>query len=255
MKLVQSHDVSDRLRSLFSPGAPAALRCFTVLDGANRGTIWANDLENPAWAIVQEAAFGTLYLEGQFPDGLLVDFTHERQQQGEVLYGFWADADTYENQFPPPRYNGHVWESDQRSSAVDLPSLFTALPDDCVIRPIDATLFERIQDYQFYSDVFGSPEQALQQGFGFCLMRADDILCEVFAGISHQGLIEIGVNTREGHRQKGYGTATCAQVIHEAEKRGYRTYWNCAVQNVASTTLAHRLGYAPMRKYRLLGWW
>jgi GNAT superfamily N-acetyltransferase len=252
IKVSPAH-VSNSLRSLFSHTAPAGLRCFAVLAGDNRGRIWTDDLANPTWGIVQESAFGTLYLEGTFPKGLLAAFVEERQRDGEVLYGFWAEDDALQPELPPPAYNGFVWESDQRTPTIDLTGYLQQVPLDCSMRAIDPDLFPRIQDSTFYADMFGSSERALERGFGYCLIRGDEILCEAFAGTSHRGVIEIGVNTWEDHRQRGYATLTCAHVIHEAERRGYRTYWNCAVQNLASTTLARRLGFA-LRKYRLLGW-
>jgi RimJ/RimL family protein N-acetyltransferase len=250
---IQPNDVSDKLRSLFSPSAPAALRCFAVLSGDNRGMIWADDADSPTWGIVQEAAFGTLYLEGSFPDGLLDMFIKDRQKQGEVLYGLWKDDTSLDEHLPPAPYDGRVWESIQEHGTTDRTALKT-VPEGCKVHTIDADLFKRIQDYQFYSDIFGSPERALEHGFGLCLVRSNEVLCEAFAGTSHNDVIEIGVNTHEEHRQKRYATLTCAYLIDEAEQRGYRTYWNCAVQNIASTALANRLGFAPMKQYRLLGW-
>ncbi|HEX2621501.1 MAG TPA: GNAT family N-acetyltransferase [Phototrophicaceae bacterium] len=248
--------MTDTLRSFFKvETAPGGLRFAAVLAGDNRGKIWTNHPEQPTWGIVQEGAFGTLYLEGNFPDGFLTDFIKDRQQYGEVLYGFWAeDAEALEAQFPPAPYNGHVFESDTRSTTVDLKPYLERVPEGCVMRTVDTEWFPRIQDYQFYSEMFGSPERALERGFGFCLTRGEAVVCEAFAGTSADGVIEIGVNTWDGQRQKGYGTLVCAHVITEAERRGYSTYWNCAAQNAASVALAHKLGYAPMKQYRLLAW-
>jgi RimJ/RimL family protein N-acetyltransferase len=38
------------------------------------------------------------------------------------------------------------------------------------------------------------------------------------------------------------------------ELLGYQTYWNCAKGNVASATLARKLGYHTEKEYRLLAW-
>jgi RimJ/RimL family protein N-acetyltransferase len=109
-----------------------------------------------------------------------------------------------------------------------------------------------------YTAIFGSRETALLHGFGLCLVRPSSVgqklLCEAFAGPAALGLIEIGVDTREDYRQRGYGTMTCAALIEQCERQGYPTYWNCDKRNQASLALAHRLGYQEGREYRLLAW-
>ena len=109
-----------------------------------------------------------------------------------------------------------------------------------------------------YRAIFGSAEAALLLGFGLCLVHPSSVgqklLCEAFAGPAALGMIEIGVDTREDYRQRGYGTITCAALIAECEKRGYPTYWNCDKRNQASLALARRLGYRDGQEYHLLAW-
>lgn len=251
---VQPAQITPALRALFREDLPAGLRCFAVLAGDNAGRIWTDDLQNPTWGIVQEGAFGTLYLEGTFPHGLLTAFINQRRQYGDVLYGFWDDDDALKSHFPEPGYRGRVFEGIRTELDRGFLDYLNQIPPDCTLRPIDRDLFRRIEDYTFYSEMFGSPERALERSFGYCLMRGDDLLCEAFAGTSFRDVIEIGVNTREAERNKGYAKMTCAAVIQEAEQRGYQAYWNCAAQNIPSFSVASQLGWKPMRKYSLLGW-
>jgi RimJ/RimL family protein N-acetyltransferase len=102
--------------------------------------------------------------------------------------------------------------------------------------------------------MFGSVQQALEWGYGLCLMHGDELLCEAFAGPAANGIIEIGVETHPHHMRKGYATITCAHLIHEMELQGYITYWNCARDNLPSAALAHKLGYQTEKEYRLLAW-
>jgi RimJ/RimL family protein N-acetyltransferase len=102
--------------------------------------------------------------------------------------------------------------------------------------------------------MYGSVQEALKWGYGLCLMREDDLLCEAFAGPEANGVIEIGVETQPHHMHKGYATLTCAHLIYEMEQHGYRTYWNCDKNNLASAALARKLGYQTEKEYRLLAW-
>jgi RimJ/RimL family protein N-acetyltransferase len=255
MKQFDNTQITSLIRQFFSVRqVPGRLRFEALLAGDISGTVWLDDLDTPTWGILQEAAYGTLHLQGSFPDDFLAGFIETRKAHGDVLYGFWEDETPGHNGLPPTMYDGHVLESYSRSAEINLTPWLQNVPNGCVCLPIDAALFPRLQDYQFYSDMFGGANRALEMMFGYVLMRADEIVCEAYAGTAADGVIELGVNTQEGHRQMGYATAACAHVIHEAEKRGYQTYWNCALQNKPSVGLAHKLGYAPMTRYRLWGW-
>lgn len=252
---VNPTQLSDHLRAFFKvDDMPGSLRFQALLAGSIAGKVWINHSTDPTWGILQESAYGTLHFEGDIPAAVVSDFIKERQHHGEVLYGFWEGDNPVEGKLPSAPYDGWVWESSVRQASVDLNQFIAKMPMDCVLRWLDASLFERVQDYQFYSDMFSSAARALNEIHGLCLMRGDEILCEAFAGTAYNRMIELGVNTWEGHRRKGYATLTCAAVIHAVEQQGYRTYWNCAAQNSSSLALAHRLGYAPLRQYRLLGW-
>jgi RimJ/RimL family protein N-acetyltransferase len=67
-------------------------------------------------------------------------------------------------------------------------------------------------------------------------------------------IVEMGVTTRAQYQRRGYATLTCAHLIRACEERGYRTYWNCAKQNLASAAVARKLGYRREKVYRLLAW-
>ena len=109
--------------------------------------------------------------------------------------------------------------------------------------PIDATWFARCRYRDYYAAYFGSAERTLEQGFGYCLIRGQELLSEAFAADAALGMIEIGTITSESSRRRRYAAVTCAQLIRECEARGYRTYWNCAKDNLASAELARRLGH------------
>lgn len=254
MNLIRPNQITDVLRAFFKvEGIPGSLRFQALLAGDIDGKVWTDNPTKPTWGILQDT-YGTLHFEGSFPHDMPAEFIKERQQDGEVLYGFWDGANPMEGLLPPAPYDGRVWESDMRQASVNLDQLISQCPPDCQLRKVDAGLFEQVLDKQFYSDMFGSPARALEKLIAYCLMRGDEILCEAYAGTAYDDRIEMGVTTREAHIRKGYATVTCAAVIREAEQHGYRTYWNCAAQNIPSIALAHRLGYAPMKQYRLLAW-
>lgn len=247
--------VTPILHRLIDPRLPAALRCFAVLEGTAAGKVFTDDPLNPTWAVVQETGFGTIYPGGDLPPAIINQLIADLRQQGDVLLGLRPD-DVRPNQLPPDAdYDGWMVEFSQRDPSI---KPFPALSDDLALRPIDPLLFDRLAGRQLYTAIFGSAEAALQLGFGLCLVRpspvGDKLLCEAFAGPRALGMIEIGVETREDYRRRGYGTITCAALIEQCDRQGYPAYWNCDKRNQASLALAHKLGFRGGREYRLLAW-
>ena len=252
---VNPQDCSPTLRGLFDPGQPAALRCFAVLEGVATGRVFTDHPTHPTWAVVQEGGFGTLYPGGDLPPSVLSMLIADLRSQGEVLIGLWPEDARLEQLPPGADYDGWVVEFSRREAPT---KPFPPVPDDLALRPIDVDLFDRLIGREMYIAIFGSAEAALQLGFGLCLVRPSPVgqklLCEAFAGPIALGLIEIGVDTREDYRRRGYGTITCAALIEQCELQGYPTYWNCDKHNQASLALAHRLGFRGGREYHLLAW-
>jgi RimJ/RimL family protein N-acetyltransferase len=244
------HQVTAELKALFVPTDPAALRCQAVLDGHAAGKIFTDHPETPTWGLLQEATFGSIYLGGEVQAGLLCHLIESMQKNGEVLVGL-SEHDPRWQLFPSGAdYAGYTLEYSDRESGVVMPSL----PEGCQLRRLDSTLAKQILDRNLLIRMFGSIQQALQWGYGLCLLRDNALLCEAFAGPAANGVIEIGVETQPHHMHKGYAFITCIHLIHRMEQLGYQTYWNCAKGNIASAALARKLGYRTEKAYRLLAW-
>jgi len=242
--------VTPGLRALFDPADPASLRCYAVLDGHAAGRIFTDFPARPTWGVVQEAAFGSLYLGGEVNQTALYRLIANLRQEGEVLIGLWADDPCWTLLPSMPDYSGYTLEFSQREGDQSLP----ALPSGCELRRLDQSLIKEILGRNLLIHMYGSTQAALNWGYGLCLTRDGEILCEAFAGPAANGFIEIGVETHPPHMKKGYAVLTCAHLIREMDQRGYKTYWNCAKHNQASIALAHRLGYWNEKEYHLLAW-
>ncbi|MFW5836293.1 MAG: GNAT family N-acetyltransferase [bacterium] len=67
-----------------------------------------------------------------------------------------------------------------------------------------------------------------------------------FSAYLDDSFLEVGVETAEAFRGKGYAQAACARVIHEALARGLEPVWSCKTENAGSYRLAERLGFVPL---------
>jgi RimJ/RimL family protein N-acetyltransferase len=251
---MRSIEVTPRLSALFDSAAPAALRCFAVLDGTAAGQILTDDPIGPTWAAVRDAGSSTLYLGGLLDAERVRDVVARLRQSGDVLVGTWPDDERLALLPPDPEYDGWTLDFVDRAGDDDFETLPRHLPRGCELRPMDRELLEQCADRDYYASIFGGPEQALRRGFGCCLVRDGEVVCEAFAGPAALGLIELSVATREADRGRGYATITCARLIRDCAAAGLRPYWNCARQNIASTGLARKLGFREGKEYRLLAW-
>ena len=67
-------------------------------------------------------------------------------------------------------------------------------------------------------------------------------------------LVEIGVDTAEPYRRKGYGRACVSALIRELSERGHSAVYECASGNAASIALAKSLGgIANSKKLYIVG--
>jgi GNAT superfamily N-acetyltransferase len=250
---VPPDQVTPQLRALFDPHMPAGFRCFAAIAGDAAGRILTDDPIHPTWGAVQEGAFGTVY-----PGGTLATSTWNRliaklREAGDVLVGLWPDDERIQLLPSPLDYDGFTLDFTDRPLGAGLDG-YSQIPAGCHMRNLDQELFERSEDHDFYSVLYGSTEQALEKVYARFLMRGDEICCESYAYFAALGTIEIATSTREAYRGRGYATITCAHLIQECEARGYQTYWNCAKQNLASAAIARKLGYRAEKEYRLLAW-
>jgi RimJ/RimL family protein N-acetyltransferase len=246
--------VTPQLESLFDADMPAGLRCFAVLDGDVKGRIFTDNPADPQWGIVQEPGDGTVYVGGSIDTRTLHQCLTELRRDGDVIVGAWRGDPLIDLLPESPAYNGAAIDFTDRFSGVRLDAFVEKVPEGCELRRVDHALFDRLAERDQNINGYGSAEEALEKGLGFCLMQGEAIVCESFAGPVTRGVREIGVRTDEQCRGRGYATITCARLIQACEAMGWRTYWNTAQQNLASVALARKFGYRTEREYRVLAW-
>jgi len=251
---VPPDQVTPQLRALFDPAMPASFRCFAVIEGTVVGRIVTDDPLQPSWGAVQEGAFGTVYPGGALDRPTWRRLIADLRTDGDVLVGMWPDDRRLDLLPADPEYDGFTLDFTDRPSGAGGETFLRQIPAGFEVRALDRQLFERSEDRDFYTALYGSPEHALAHASACFLMRGEEIYSEAYAYFAALGTIEIATSTREPYRGRGYATIACAALIQDCERQGYQTYWNCARQNLASAALARKLGYRTEREYRLLAW-
>ena len=238
--------VTPGLTALFDPDAPASLRCFAVLAGAEDGKILTDDPSHPTWGMVWEATDGTLYPGGACDAATIQHVVTTLRPHGDILLGF-RDGDPVADRLPPaPDYVGTVLEFLDRPAATsDLAAVVSHLPSGHTLHQMDPALLARSRWYDVGRH--GSAAAFLTNHLAVCLMHGETIVCEASTSPSVMGVRELGVLTHEQQRWRGFATITCAYLIQLCAHAGDRTYWNCASTNLAPQPWHASWGTKPNR--------
>ena len=86
-------------------------------------------------------------------------------------------------------------------------------------------------------------EEFLKNGFGYCMIKDGQMLACAFASGISKDYVDIGVETAEECRGKGYGRIVSAAMVKETLRRGKIPVWDCDTRNEASMKLACSVGF------------
>ena len=93
-------------------------------------------------------------------------------------------------------------------------------------------------------------------GVGYSLMCDGEIASTAFSAYRLENQLEIGIETMEKYKGKGFALQVCSAIIDYCLENGLEPVWGCRMENTASYQLAQRLGFVPslfISYYQLLG--
>lgn len=120
-----------------------------------------------------------------------------------------------------------------------------AMPEivDCELKEISTENYDSFYGRIIPSFSWESKERFLQNGYGYCLMKDKQFLaCAFSSGIS-KDYVDIGVETAEEFRGKGYGKIVALAMVKETLKRKKEPVWGCDTLNEGSMRLACSVGF------------
>lgn len=118
-------------------------------------------------------------------------------------------------------------------------------------------------DRQIYRDMKGSvipsyfwdsADDFFENGVGFSVFHENKLASTAYSAFIHDDKLELGIETVEEYRGKGYAQYVCASLIDYCMDNNYEPIWSCRLENVASYKLAQKLGFEPSTEipfYRL----
>lgn len=131
-----------------------------------------------------------------------------------------------------------------------LKTVVERLPAGYTLKMIDERLFRRCMETDWCRDFTAQyDDYAMFQeyGLGVVIMKDGQIVSGASSYSGYAGGIEVEIDTREGHRRRGFAYICGAKLILECLKRGWYPSWDA--QNLWSAALAEKLGYHLDREY------
>lgn len=101
---------------------------------------------------------------------------------------------------------------------------------------------------------WNSADEFYEKGAAFSLYHDGQLASTAFSAFIHDGQLEIGIETGEAFRGKGFAQYTCSELIDYCIKHNYEPVWACRLENLGSYNLARKLGFEPTAEipyYRL----
>jgi len=142
----------------------------------------------------------------------------------------------------------------EKLDVAHLRTLATKIPETYRLETMTLALAEKLasEKSRFTEDHiinFESPADFITRGFGFCMLRGDEIVGVVTTFVICDRGVEIQINVRESHHRKGLATALAAKFLLYSLEHNLDPNWDAA--NKSSVGLANKLGYTSQETYTM----
>jgi len=90
-----------------------------------------------------------------------------------------------------------------------------------------------------------SADDFCRYGVGFTLLVKEKPVSTAYSAYISGNQLEMGIETMEAFRGKGFALHTCSSLIDYCLENNYEPVWSCRMENAGSFKLAHKLGFEP----------
>lgn len=126
-------------------------------------------------------------------------------------------------------------------------------PDIRIVRT-DKRIFRDMKGSVVPFYFWDSEDDFLKNGVGFSLFYKDKLASTAYSSYIHDNKFELGIETVEAFRGKGFAEYTCSALIDYCIENNYEPIWACRLENIGSYKLAQKIGFIPSAEipyYRL----
>lgn len=263
----------ENVRSLYD-GLNYHLVIYSIIEGNSPGVVYVDAPNEPKTAFMWDKVEGGFYLAGdesncEFNKSLnewilnrIYPAVNEIPHLADfALYYFpeaWADHVNVilKDTDPMKHYRKH-FIIDQLK--YDWKSL---IPDGFRMIRVDGDFLKRKQLKNighvtgWVMSSWGSLENFMEKGFGFCLVHENDIVSWSIADYVAGKDYEIGIHTDENYRRRGFATMTAAAAVDYCLSNGMEHVgWHCWSPNLGSAATAKKVGFRQTIEHPIYHAW
>ena len=233
-----------------------------VIEGIIPGRIWVDNIQNPKTAFLCDK--WRFFLSGE-PNNS--QFNKELSKM--ILNEITPDAKTRNYERFSHHFTPESWRSRPdillekfRLKECDVYYMFNThrksllndivkkIPSNLRIEKLSPDILENSASIhaqnleKMISQYWGSVENFLENGFGFCLTENEKMICWCMTDYIVGNRTEVGVETHEEYRGRGFASITAAATVNHCLKKGIdQIGWQSWKSNIASAKTAKKLGF------------
>ena len=97
--------------------------------------------------------------------------------------------------------------------------------------------------------MWNSLDDFFANGFGFCSVYHDEIVCWCTAEYVSDTMCGIGIETVRKYQNQGYATVTTSAFVEHCISMNITPHWDCWSDNIPSVKVAEKVGFTNLLQY------
>jgi len=241
-----------------------------VIKGIRPGKIYVDNVTNPktafVWAKPSEFCLAGYPDNDQFNSSLqsLVDekITPELLSHNIKFSVLYCSSDVWDSkikfifksQFSKKNYRWlHSFKQPKVGWKSKIPSGFhVERIDEVFLRSKNLLNINKVIDYIIFN--WNSVDNYIQKGFGFCLLRADEIVSWCISGNNVGKKCKLTIGTDEKYRNKGFASLIASIFLEHCLKDNLMSVLHCGTENLPSIAVAKKIGFEKELLYPVYTW-
>ena len=244
----------------------SALVLRAIAGGTCPGRIWVSDADRPAAALMWDLG-GYYFLLGDahntgftsaLPRLIAEQIAPRAGARGYTAFKVDYSPDTWRDRVSTIFESASLVERERVCLALGQPRAggwAGRIPDGYQLRRIDSALLASLAppSRAVLTEEIGccwrSIEDFLGQGFGFCVVRGEELVAWSTAEYVSGRDTGIGIETKEEYRGRGFATAAAAAFVDHCLAHRLTPYWDSWRSNTPSVAVAHKVGFGEFLGY------
>lgn len=227
---------------------------FSIIEGNTQGKVWVDNIEKPR----------TAYIEGEF--SYLVGYENNIEFNNDI-YNY-----IFNEKIPKSKDKELIlflfserWFEIRKllkeKGCIDIQrktfnfniKRYKESKDNRINMTVDFDIIkiseEFVNKYQKHQEIIQFPSR-----FGFCAVNETEIVSECISVAVGAGEAEIGINTNEMYKRRGYATKVSNAFIDYCIANDIRPNWSCWPFRKESINLAGKLGFEEKEEISAIYW-